>query len=190
MILLIDAYNLIKQIYGKSEVLDREILKFTNELRSYLKKTSNSAILIFDGGFNNFITVSREKSLEIVYAGYSKIADDLIKKYLNDLNPDSTILVTSDLELVNFAKSRSFETIQSIDFYRNYFKVGQGDKFTKLQSTDFVKTNNSEMEIDDLMKQYSSKVQLKKEDNDFGFELKSKGVSKKDKKREKILKKL
>ena len=187
MIILIDAYNLIKQMLKTTSVTDDEKRAFIKELKKYATKRSHNLVLVFDGGFESYITKENEGPVEIVYAGYKHSADDYIKDYLAKSKNKNLILVSSDIELKDKAKSLGIEAFNVDEFYSKVKESFQKEKIKlqgQIQKTSFT----DDLELDELMLSDFSQIPFKdevkvvvKNDN---------SLSKKDKKRDTILKKL
>lgn len=198
MIILIDAYNLIKQVLEVSRVSDDQINKFINELKKYSKKKNHHIVLVFDGGFQSFPIREIDGLVEIVYVGYGHSADDFIKDYLEKNHKRDLILVSSDLELKNKAKSLSVEAFDVFEFYNKVkelfepFDSAQGRKKIDYQAQGSLQkiSDESDAELDELMMLDFSAVPLKKEDLQFKIKSQAKNIPKKEKKREMILRKL
>jgi predicted RNA-binding protein with PIN domain len=192
MIILIDAYNLIKQVIGQSFIEEDQRGRFIKEFKVYAKKKRHKLILVFDGGFQSFPVVEREDLVDIVYVGYGHSADDYIKDYLEKNNKRDMILVSSDLELKNKAKSLSVEAFDVFEFYGRLKESFEQKLLFKSTNTPFLKiTEESNPELDELMMSELGDVPLKKDDFDFKIDKKKfKIESKKETKRDKILKKL
>lgn len=191
MIILIDAYNLIKQVIGNSHASDDQRKQFINELKRYSKKKNHKIVLVFDGGFHSFVTREKDGFLEVIYVGYNHSADDYIKDYLTKNKNQNLILVSSDLELKKKAESLNIEAFDAFEFYS---KVKEAfDQKIKVNFSDDIKKMSDEQnsELDELMILGSDKLPLKKDDFVSNLDSISKSaVPKKEKKRDSILKKL
>ena len=124
--LIVDGYNLLRAVQNLSEqtagVADTQICQIINR---YLGITKNRGAIIFDGigprdksGFNNLA------SLEVVFSGRSKEADDVIEKLvLINSAPRSLTIVSSDRRIKAAANKRKATAINSIGFWLDMLKT-------------------------------------------------------------------
>lgn len=84
----------------------------------YAKKVNVS--LFFDGFENERISSGKIK----IYYSNTKTADDLIRNEISkSRNPKNICLVSSDLQLCEFAKKNSCAIKSSPDFWKDYYKT-------------------------------------------------------------------
>ncbi len=50
MIILIDGYNVLKQVYPSTQISEAQRQQFINQLRSYGKIKQHKVVLVFDAG--------------------------------------------------------------------------------------------------------------------------------------------
>ena len=103
---LIDGYNLM-------HFHDLEKLEFIEKIKKFVSEKKKKALLIFDGvqGFGENLFFER---LEI---RYSLSADDEIIYILQkNKNPNALVLISSDNELINYAKEKKVKFTRSENF--------------------------------------------------------------------------
>ena len=117
MILLIDAYNVLKQVKPSDIVGERERSAFIHELGRYAKMRQHKIILVFDGGPYDRTSQERIAGVYVVYSGALESADDYIKRYLKEHKELDILLISSDRELRSAAARYHIESVQAPDFY-------------------------------------------------------------------------
>ncbi len=117
MILLIDAYNVLKQVKPSDIVDERERSAFIHELGRYAKMRQHKIILVFDGGPYDRISQERIADVYVIYSGVLESADDYIKRYLKKHKELDILLISSDRELRSTAARYHIESVQAPDFY-------------------------------------------------------------------------
>lgn len=195
MILLIDGYNVLKQISSSSLVSEKERNNFIKQLGCYAKIRQHKIVIIFDGGPYDRSSKEKVLGVYVIYSGALESADDYIKRYIDDHRSQDLLLISSDRELRNFASRFSIESLPSKKFYeivQSFLQKKQFD-FSKKQTV-FIKTTEKEdAELDAIMLEGSKVVPYKVED--FLNEHKRKKSkahepSKKERKKMKKIKKL
>ncbi len=193
MVILIDGYNLLKRIIGPV-TLETQRKSFIARLRRYSAKKKHTIVLVFDGGITNFVSKEIELGLTIIHSGYKQLADDVIKDYLADhAGTEELVLITSDRELRSFAQKLSVESIASDDFFK-LLKAAEEETKTSLKKTiqkdiAYKLSEQENPELDILM--VATNIQEKKEDFEHSLKyIKRPELSKKEKRRQALMKKL
>ena len=196
MIILIDGYNLLKSLYS-TIVQDQERDEYINLLKRYAKKKKHTIILVFDGGFSDWQSTEKHGDVLVVFSGVRETADDVIKRYLEDMWQKDILLVTADRELVDHGKSLSVFALAPMAF-DGYVKqaLKKLPTDTSMAGSEAIKFSGDEehdSELDDLMRE-ASLVVMHKPDEEF---IKRRGpknsagkLSKKDRKLQAKLKKI
>ncbi len=155
MILLIDAYNVLKRHYSDQEISEHIRNQFIARLRQYSKIKQHSIILVFDGGDSPWPIVSDKGVVEIVYSGYNKSADDVIKSYLDEYKQKDIVLVSSDNQLNQYAQNYSIVSVDADAFYMLFKAALEKKRSTQINKPQkAVKTSQeSNSELDLLMMQ-------------------------------------
>lgn len=164
MIIVVDGYNVLKQIKGSREITHHERERFIALLHQYGKLKGNKMVLFFDGGQAQWPSRERYKGIEVVYSGTGQSADDCIKHYLKDHPNYDLLLVTSDHELGLWASHIQVPSIHSIDFYRLMMQETTVKHEQANVSGQLVKTtDHANSSIDQLMEEVDT-VYSKKDD--------------------------
>jgi len=193
MILLIDAYNVLKQAHKTDLITEQQRNNFVHQLGQYLKVKQHKGILVFDGGQYDRATQERISGVYVVYSGVVESADEYIKRYIKKHEELDILLVSSDRELRSEASRYNIESIPSQQFFAIVqeffdFSTGQSKKTSAIKLT-----KKEDPELDKLMQEGSKKVPRKVEDFIEHRSLrKSKAhrLSKKERAKEKKIKKL
>jgi len=195
MIILVDAYNVLKQVLGKKTVSDSERRCFIRKLGRYAKRREHKVYCIFDGGFYEWVSKEVMNGVVVIYSGMGHSADDYIKEYLRKNKLSDILLISSDRELRVFASRLDVESICSKEFYeimKNRLSGNAGqEKYGQVRAIKL--TQNENEELDKLMQGASNVIQYKSQDfvnNSKKRARRSFTLSKQEKKIIKILKKL
>lgn len=161
MIIIIDAYNILKQVVGR-HVTEKDRAHFIRLLNTYHAKKKHSIIAIFDGGPTRNPLAQMQGAIKIVYSG-KESADHYIVNYLNEHKNEDLLLVSSDRALVSHAQSLSIASIDALAFYM-LLTQHDGAAITKPSSERTIKTSQAnEPELDQLMRE-STHLEIKPED--------------------------
>lgn len=193
MVLLIDGYNLIKQVLGCQRVSHVQFTHFVADLEHYLKKQRLQAVMVLDGGQSTHGHELKNAMLTIRFSGYQQTADTVIMQYLDEHVGQENVVVTSDRQLRNYAHSKGKETICSDEFYYQFMKKNRGTKHSARKDTQLQKlSTSSPLELDELMLESTHAIVPKDEEIGFKTPVRhaSQRLSKKERKRDQILKKL
>jgi len=163
MIIVIDAYNVLKQI--KQDIINKfERKSFVNKLRKYAKSKSHSIVVVFDGGECVWPMVEKDRHVTTVYSGERLSADDYIRRYMKEHKNKELMLVTDDNELKKNARHYEIDTFGSRAFYKRIHPM-QEDESTK-KPPQLIKTSaDAPLEIDALMEAIGT-VPIKNEDKE------------------------
>lgn len=163
MELLIDGYNLFKQVAGAQFLSSAQIKSYITTLFKYAEKKRLQTLLIFDGGLQPYPMYEQHGLLHIVYVGKHKTADDTIKHTIEENCSKDILLVSSDRELNRIADYYNIPSIDALDFWdfvQNAFRVQS--KSTQ-QVCNTIKTSSSiNPELDALMLEIK-KIPIKEE---------------------------
>jgi len=117
VIILIDAYNMLKQIIIRREVADRERTRFLSLMSRYGNKKKHYMVVVFDGGPYEWLHKERVHGIQVVYSGVHQTADDYIKHYICGHQESDLLLVSDDRDLNAYAARFSMPSISPRDFY-------------------------------------------------------------------------
>ncbi len=144
---IIDGYNLIhksarlKKIFSQNPQLARETL--VSILSDFFTTRKEKCILIFDGNLNIPSALSTPK-VRVLFSTPPDKADDLIKEIIMEKSLNerkNLIVVSSDNEIINCAKSCGAGRISSEEFW----KFLNSKNLTKRDEKPFVKLTDEEI---------------------------------------------
>jgi len=99
MILLIDAYNVLKQIVASDQATAQEKTAFIATINRYARLKNVSIELVFDGGPYGLPDRVTVKNIVISHSGAQESADDVIKSLIRAYKGRDLLLVSTDHEL-------------------------------------------------------------------------------------------
>ncbi len=194
MILIIDGYNLLNQIYKQKQISQNQFDVFIKKIEDYAISKKHTAIIVFDG-YDIWDTYKHNvKHLTFVFSKEIS-ADDYIKEFIEKNKSKDLIVVSSDSEIYQAAAALGIVTIESDAFALNLKQFGmKGSKPStkKLEGQIYKISEEENPELDILMEE-SSEVPCYKIEQEYSAENdqpKSKKLSKSEKKILKISKKL
>ena len=131
--IIIDGYNLIRlyQPLARVELRDfsqgRE--KLLHWLVEYRRTKPLSMMVVFDGGQGGGFSEGHDlyKGIKITYSPLGQTADDIIKRLVRK-NPAQSLVVSSDLELVNYCRSQGAGAMGSLEFASRVNAKLEGDE--------------------------------------------------------------
>ncbi len=192
MIILIDGYNLIKNILGSKHVSTAERTKFINEIAAYLKFRSLQAYIIFDGGQTTYPESNVHGVLTVVFSGYKQSADEYIVQYVATHKEYEILVVTDDRQLRDLIAQYKKHVLNTYDFYHQYVKADLTQRRSKNGNHDAVPIKTTSYEspaLDELMQEASKAVVHKTAEEPLYKQQRTRG-SKKERSRARILNKL
>jgi predicted RNA-binding protein with PIN domain len=131
--IIIDGYNLIRlyQPLARVELRDfsqgRE--KLLHWLVEYRRIKPLSMMVVFDGGQGGGFSEGHDlyKGIKITYSPLGQTADDIIKRLVRK-NPSQSLVVSSDLELVNYCRAQGAGAMGSLEFASRVNAKLEGDE--------------------------------------------------------------
>jgi predicted RNA-binding protein with PIN domain len=186
VIILVDGYNVLKQIKDGQEISEQQRSSFIKQLASYKKLRSHKKIIIvFDGGPDQWPSQEKIRGVIVVYAGALRTADDYIHSYIqeNKAKAANMLLVSSDRQLCIWASDYDVASVDSWEFYRIVQQALKPLTVVKGQARVVKITENSSAELDKLMQESTKHLVFKQED----WSQKKLNMQKKLSKRERIL---
>lgn len=118
MVILLDGYNILKQIIKTDFATQQQQTWFIQFLVKYAKMRNHRIILVFDGGPYRRPTITVKEPLRIVYSGERESADDYIKTIAAELQDKQVLVVSSDRALTRFLAHLAIPSIDALDFYK------------------------------------------------------------------------
>lgn len=117
MIIIIDAYNVLKQVMHAGHISEIERMRFIKQIGIYSKAKEHSMILVFDGGGHERPTIDRIHGISVVYSG-TQTADTYIQHYIDNHKMLDLLLISSDRQICRWAADRNVPSLEAVDFYR------------------------------------------------------------------------
>jgi predicted RNA-binding protein with PIN domain len=209
MTILIDGYNLLRQVFSKEKgCLKPQRNNLIRQLSFYNKKKiqfRNEIVIVFDGG--EFGRASREVhgGVGVVFSGNGASADDWIYDYTCRNSGKEILLVTLDRELKSRCSRKNVEFMDVFEFYgivQDALVDDVEQSFSQGRDSSIKKVSEIKNEALDIMMQQvdvsggMKKDELSEEDGSLGLSKRNpkkgnpKRLSKKDRKKNAILKKL
>lgn len=166
MFLLIDAYNILKQIIPVKEIHQLQRQQFINLVLSYARRKNHYAVIVFDGGGNLWPSTEQKKHGSITYSGVRNSADDYIKKFIAENKNKEMLLISTDRALCSWAGMHRVLALDALDFYQFLKNELAPPKLPKKSTSTPIKmTHEVNEEIDQLMIQASEQVYHKSEES-------------------------
>ncbi len=137
MILVIDAYNVLKQVSPEIFIQEPQRTHFLHQVARYGKAKGHKMVVVFDGGPYDRPYKQQGKGIVIVYSGTQESADDYIRSYIEQTKTYELLLISSDRALCKWALQRGVESIDSVAFYAIIQQPGK--KATKQENKKLVK---------------------------------------------------
>lgn len=196
MIVVIDGYNLLKQLIKSDFATEKQRQNFISYIAAYAQSKNHYVILVFDGNSFSNVYYKNPKYIKIVYSGYKQNADDYIKQYIQEHLKANMLIVSSDRGVYSFASRHGIATVDALTFYeltrqkkplalRLEKTNGSAQKLHNIESE-----YQDSPELDALMQQASKVIMHKQELSDNAIKASGKKLSKHDRKMFKIIKKL
>lgn len=122
MQILVDGYNLLNAVLLDIYKGERDDL--LRLLENYRKFSKNRVTVVFDSYKAGLSGDTSEKfcGVTVIFTGLGKTADQKIKELVKDLR-EGCIVVSSDNEIIHYAKGKNAGYIRSEDFARRLFNV-------------------------------------------------------------------
>ena len=163
MKLIIDAYNILKQIASNLYITHAERTKFIAQVVAYADKKNIDIVVVFDGApSDDQSSVEHRNRVTIVYAGHATQADAFIQKYVEKYKEHELLLVSTDRALCRWVGRYNVQSIDALAFYTILQQTQRvespnpsgGQKAIKLDT-------DSEIDLDDLMEEACQHIELK-----------------------------
>lgn len=200
MIIVIDGYNVLKQLVTTHFSNDKERASFIARLSAYVAHKHHQVVVVFDGGPYEWPYSAYNAGVQVVYSGAHHSADEYICDYIERNKHSEMVLVSSDRMLNSFASTAGVPSIDSHSFYallmqalhEKSHKEYRGQQAKKRYNDRVIKLHeNSSAELDACMEEAARTVPRKKEDDVVvQVELDRNKLARKDRRLLQILKKL
>lgn len=121
MIVVIDGYNLLKQIFPHVKGrIDKERNAFIRQLGYYKSKKPKEIkelIVVFDAGPFGHATREIHEGVTVMFSGQKSTADDWIIEYADTHKGMDLLVVTMDRKIIQACEKSGATTLGSLDFY-------------------------------------------------------------------------
>lgn len=199
MVIVIDGYNLLKQLYPNSKKnLAIPKKKLLQQLGLYKKiKTGiiHDLIVVFDGGILSKASREIHNGIVILEAGYKRSADDWIIEFVERNKGKDITIVSMDRKLCLSCEALGAFSTDVFDFTKNiqqliienHFPIQENtssDSIKKFDTANFepeLELPADNLQIDKLMELYSETSELKDQKLEKNSPLRVKNLSKKEK---------
>jgi hypothetical protein len=162
MVLLIDAYNMLKQLIHDRDINQSQRTRFVTLLKKYAQRKKHQLVIVFDGGPYQWVHKETQGNAQLVYSGARQTADDYIGYYLQQHQHKDILLVSADHELTLVACNVAIPSIDPMDFYALIQQALMPAEQEVLSDNRLVKMQDmAPHDIDALMEQASTLVPVK-----------------------------
>ena len=191
MIILVDAYNLLKQLFGPI-ISEQQRAQYVTMLNGYATMKHHTIILVFDGGFFEYSVREKQGNVVSMDVGKHQTADQVILEYIAQHAKKEVLVVSSDRALTDCASKHGLVSLDSM-LFNTYVKQAFEKQKTLLQSEKITKLHPEDKheEVDALMEQSTLSMPQKSDDQIIPYRtMPSSQLSKRERKIMAILKKL
>jgi len=169
MYILIDAYNLIKQITHGKKIPIRDMIGIMNQLNYYAKIKEHKLFLVFDG-YPHYDIMDYKINFsctKIIWSGSNQTADDWIKDCLQKKDIKIMLLVSSDRDLIKFAEDYNVVSIEALFFWSFVVRVLK-KKLVPDKNPEINKScSSSNDSVDAIMYEFSLEITFDKDDTSY-----------------------
>lgn len=127
MVIVVDAYNVLKKERGSQYITSRERTLFIEKLNEYARIKKHTVIVVFDGGDFHWPARIKEGLVSVIYSGDRYTADEVIKTLASSL-PGDSLLVSSDRALCNYALNYKIHSLDPEEFNEHWLAAILGKK--------------------------------------------------------------
>jgi len=161
--LIIDAYNILKQVASNLYITHGERAKFITQIVAYAEKRNIDIVVVFDGAPSDEQWLSEHRHrVTIVYAGHGIQADTFIQKYVAKYQEHELLLVSTDRALCRWVAHYKVHSIDALAFYVMLRQTQHVESPKQQADGKAVKLDaNSPADLDALMEEASAQIELK-----------------------------
>lgn len=172
MIIIIDAYNILKHFYADKYITPKERARLVQLLIKYGKKRGHELYIVFDGGPYGLPERKVKKPATIIYTGAQERADDYIIREMKKFKEYDLLIVSTDREITNQAEKQNIPYIDATLFYTFVRKalIGVSDIDKKNKQTYKKMHQQEESEdatLDELMQSVDVPANLEKDKDTY-----------------------
>lgn len=122
MIVIIDGYNLLKQLFpGAKGLIDQQREHFIRQLGYYQQKKHKEIkeiIVVFDAGPFRHATREIKHGITVVFSGQKSNADNWIIDFTERKKGQEILVITMDRELIESCGKNGAQALSSLEFYQ------------------------------------------------------------------------
>jgi predicted RNA-binding protein with PIN domain len=196
MIIVIDGYNLLKQVFDPNNISEKKRTAFVNVLGKYREKKGHKIVIIFDAGPCIAPLKEKQRGIQVLFSGQYQTADDLIIQFVQENPTKEIMVVTADRKIKEATKSQLVEIVDPLYFYAKVKEALASNQTHKKNEYQVIKlTQDSNEEIDALMQKAAGMkiFEKNKQEEYYGprnHQIKKQQLSKKERKKNKKIDKL
>lgn len=196
MIILLDAYNILKQHQPTRDIGEAQRRAFIDRVATYAHLREHTIFVVFDGGSGRFPSKSYVNPITVIYSGIEQSADDVLKRLSVEYAHKQTMLVSSDRQLCSSVQSQGVVCLDA-DVWESVLAGARDVLATALPTKSGEQAHKragyeSSAELDALMQRASEQMMVKDEQGGFAARRvpAKQTLSKEEKKIQKLVKKL
>lgn len=197
MLIIIDGYNLLKQVLAHDRITETERTAFVNLLGRYSAKRGHKIQIVFDRGPCHYPMKEKHRGVTVVFSGELQTADDIIIAFCKEHPTKDLLVVTGDRAIISAVSGGNCEVVAPPLFYQKVKQTFEKSaEATARQRGHVVKTaEDADSEIDAIMLEAAGmKVPEKDEGEEYQaprhHQPRGKELSKKERKKVKKIDKL
>lgn len=163
MKLIIDAYNILKQVASNLYITHAERAKFIRQVVAYADKKNIDIVVVFDGApSDDQSSIEHRHRVTIVYAGHATQADAFIQKYVATYKERELLLVSTDRALCRWVARYHVQSIDALAFYTILQQTQRVESQKQQVDGKSIKfDNNSPLDLDALMEEACQQIEVK-----------------------------
>jgi predicted RNA-binding protein with PIN domain len=169
MIILIDAYNVLKQSSSAKHISDAQRDAFIKKLSRYADMKGHSIIVVFDAGESSRPFEEKRGLIRVIYSGHTMDADTVLKRLCDQFQGLQVVMVSSDREVCSYANVRRIVCIEATALFELLHDIDQKEQ--QVYSAKQVGVahkrsgHESSAELDQLMHESTQNMLFKPEDD-------------------------
>ncbi len=192
MIVLIDGYNLLKQIFphvkGRLDLQRETFIRQLGYYKTKKQKEIKEIIVVFDAGPFGHATREVHHGVVVMFSGQRSSADDWIIEYVERHRNEDLMVITMDRKIIDECEKLGATALSSLDFYgiMQSFLLDESEQIIKSPKDGAIEkyeqeegpfSNKIDREALDLLMEQSSFFVNKQDDVDLNEEVGRRGKS-------------
>jgi len=172
MMLVIDAYNVLKQKPHHMISAEKRD-QYIRRIRRYCQLREHTAWIVFDGGDYLYPVTEKHSPVAVMYSGDTQTADSCIQRLVLEQPIDNTVVISSDNEIVQYAREYGYISLdpQTFSYYVNRALEPNKAGVVTDKATSIKRYHNDTPEhVNRLMEMASEQVMLKDDDMTYAVE--------------------